>query len=74
MLTIEIKVNGRLVECVSVVQLENQHDMVGFDEAEDPEGIRLYRVNGVFDIEHRRGDGHRVLARKALNVVKQMKR
>jgi hypothetical protein len=74
MMTVEIKVNGRIVEIVEVVQLPESEQELPIDALVNPEGPRIYRVNGVFTVQHCRGDGHRALARKALDTIKRMKR
>lgn len=72
MLTVEIKINGRVIEVIEVVQMPTVS--LGYEENSDPGGKRRYQVNGVLTVDHYRRDGHRVLARKALNAVKKMKR
>jgi|APGre2960657404_1045060.scaffolds.fasta_scaffold488338_1 hypothetical protein len=81
MMTVEIKVNDRVVECVTIQQIrfndlphqwveQAQRDKLEYDK---PDGFRTYAVNGVYMIQHRRGDGHRELARKALEEIKKFK-
>lgn len=76
MLTVEIKVNNRLIEQIEAVQISPEiifdHREISYDD--EKSGLRLYLVNGVFKIQHKRQDGHRELARKMLEAIKGFKK
>lgn len=68
-LVVEIKVNDTLIERIVAVRTEKY---LGVDEP-NQDGVWEYAVNGVYKIEHYRPDGHRVLARKMLDIIKKAK-
>ena len=62
MMTVEIKVNDRIVEIISIKNIDDNTDETNLDETD-------YLVNGTWVLIHKRGDGHRKLALKALQTV-----
>ena len=71
MISIEIKVNGELVEKIVAINVEPAHA----GECGNPcQFFHKYIVNGIIEIEHARIDGHRELARKMLEAVKKFKK
>lgn len=67
MFTIEMKVNGVIVEVITAKNIEENYDELSLDE-------NSYLVNGTYVIDHKRGNGHRALARKMLDAVKNFKK
>ncbi|MDD5589108.1 MAG: hypothetical protein PHP92_03590 [Candidatus Nanoarchaeia archaeon] len=67
MISVEIKVNGNIVEVITAKNISENYDVLDLEENE-------YLVNGTYVIHHKRGDGHRELARKMLNVIKGFKK
>lgn len=74
MLTVEIKIGGHLIECITAVNIT---PMTVLDVLHGGTSIvrecATYKVNGALEIQHKRSDGHRELARKMLVVVKKFK-
>lgn len=71
MITLEIKVNGEIVEVIKAVSITTLEYASGNDLNSV---MNKYKVNGVFEIEHFPQDGHRELARKMLNAVRGFKK
>ena len=67
MITIEIKVNGNILEVITIQNISDNFDIF------DTENDNKYIVNGTYVITHKRGEGHRELVRKALDVIKKFK-
>lgn len=72
MLSLEIKVNDRIVEVITAINIGSAH--MGDCVSSNCLFMHKYLVNGVIEIEHVRIDGHRELARKMLQAVKEFKK
>ncbi len=80
MITIEIKANGVIKEVISVRRMDDDSS-VNVTVIKDKkvvskeywETTNMYLVNEVYRIWHKRIDGHRELARKALMAVRRSK-
>lgn len=66
MITVEIKINGNIVEVISAKNITENYDVLDLEEND-------YLVNGTYVIQHKRCDGHRELVRKMLKVIKDFK-
>lgn len=78
MITIEIRIHNKLKERVSVRRADCKTDgpvtVVKNSYVTSKgywESTNLYLVNEVYRIKHNRADGHRELARKALEAIRR---